>query len=144
MALTEQSADYETYWITAYEQTQLIFEVKGCSRAKILLTNKPGIAEPSSMELIIGDDGNKKVTLQRWGAQTEVLKSVESLHILKCAEYQVFWYKWENNVYAFGMGLNVGYNEILKYEDTEKMKVNGMSFTSRERNVEWRLTNENG
>ncbi|XP_052071592.1 uncharacterized protein LOC127709927 [Mytilus californianus] len=105
--------------ITQTNQTSLIFSVKTCQHARILLTDNTTSFRPSYI-IIIGLWTKKNQIVSRittcFSEQfTRCLySSVETPSILSCSEFRTFWISWNNNI-TFGQGNIIGDN-ITKSE----------------------------
>ena len=127
--VTPEQYAYKTYWMTVFDTHYLIFTVRACSNAHIILANRPGIADFDSFEIIIGYNDNKETVIRR-GPSAAILKNVSTPGILNCTELRDMWMSWEDNLISVGRGISAGINRILEYRDESKMKINAASFAT--------------
>ena len=140
---TDDADDYNTLWLPTFDTHSLIFTVRTCSNAQIILCELPGIAGDNCFEFVIGHDNNRETLLRR-GKGGQVVTTVPSPNTLNCNDLKALWISWGDNIISFGRGITVGVSRVVAYTDDSKMKINAVSIATVGNAGHWQFNEVDG
>ena len=140
---TKDRINYEQFWQTKYDTNDMVFQVKACSDAHIILSPEVGKTE-EVYEIALGIKDNVNSVIRNAKGTNHV--TVLTQGILSCDEYRTFWVQWVNGsgIYV-GEGPEVGVDEVIRLIDRvdEDIKAPGFS-TGNGATGSWRIQNYGG
>jgi farsoic acid methyltransferase len=96
--MTSVVYDYNQFYFTVYERTNITFSVKACNDVHIALSTIPNIFEQQVMEFVIGGWMNSKSAIRNCKQCLEKVK-VDTPNVLSCTEHRAFWISWSYGFY---------------------------------------------
>jgi len=92
----------------------------------------------SSLELLIGANGNTQTILRTVGSTTN-LAVTDTLNIMSCTEPRFFWISWHNQTLRLGLGYVYSISILIDYTLPAAMTVGGLGLATTSNDGEWRV-----
>ncbi|CAC5386103.1 unnamed protein product [Mytilus coruscus] len=124
----DYTIDINRYNLDLSGITSLLFEIKTCSYAHVLLSNSDVRNSSKPLyEIIIGYFNYDSFIIYRADdslySGSRNYTSVETPNILNCTVYLPFWISWESGDIELGTGIVVGENVVLNLTNTHHFEV---------------------
>lgn len=112
--------DLVPYGINLVEKSSMIFEVKACHEAVVILFERN---ENLGFQIIIGANNDEGIQI---GIHAMFVKNNNAgddgvfinENLLNCKEFRTFWYSWNNLLFRLGQGNITFENQIYQYKMT--------------------------
>ena len=136
--------EYRRLWVDLRDKTAIVFSVRGCMEAGLLMTQYSEIKTASTYEIIIGSHKNRRTTIKR-NLDGQDVDTKDTPGILSCTESRQFWLLWINGTIGFGRGEDVNIDTVLTWDAPSTLDVNALSVSSRgESETSWYFQELNG
>ncbi|CAC5402998.1 unnamed protein product [Mytilus coruscus] len=124
-------------WLADYgalssTESNLKFELKGCSDAHIILSSQLQQQQPPFYHIGIGLNSNTKTRLAREGEIYQLVDDEHLGHELNCNSFRQFWISWNNGKIRLGRGLIVDVNNIFSYDEECPFAIQDIEISSDE------------
>lgn len=120
------------YGIVPSSGQYIIFDIKSCSDAFVLLSASPNLSKISNSfyEFGFGVSSDLKFSFRRksGGSNTYIKQSGHKL--LNCIEYRSFWISWNSGDIRLGKGNAVNFRRFYQYNDTNPIKIEEVGIKS--------------
>ncbi|XP_052059521.1 uncharacterized protein 5-like [Mytilus californianus] len=144
--IMKYSTDINKYNLDLGGMTSLMYEVKACKDAFVLLSNSDVKNSSKPLyEIQFGNSFNKKSRiLYRINDSLDVgsryMQYINSLNILNCNMYLPFWISWAGGKISYGTGLVVDENMLDSWISTNQFAVKGIEvYTSFSETGDWKI-----
>ena len=117
--------EFQHLWMDVQERQEVIFKVRACAEANIILSEFPTISDYRTYEFSIGFEENTKAYVRK-SVSGDPVKTVDlgESYGLSC-EYEVpYWIQWRNMIndtlrLQMGAGSVAGENVFVNWTDTD-------------------------
>ena len=107
----------DTYGITGKTQDHIIFKVRTCHDANIMLAPTPDF--PFLMyDIFLAGWNNTRCIIRTAKSDKNIVDSHDEKNIVSCTEFRDFWVSWTDNHIKSGKGLVVGQDILVAYDDS--------------------------
>ena len=115
-------------WFTV-DRTSIVFEVKACADASLVMASVPFVVSSQVYEIVIGRKNNTGCNIKtNFGG--EPAKSVDSPNILHCDEYRWFWASWTGGHIKLGRGTVIDSDLVIDYIHDNPYAVSAVSIAN--------------
>jgi hypothetical protein len=101
-------------WYSAVDDKSIVFRVRACSDAHILLAQYFMVTDYDVYEIIIGTNANRQSVI-REGLGGTVLVEQNTADILHCNYSRWFWIDWSRGI-SVGSGYEIGDSQFLNLD----------------------------
>ena len=112
-------------WMTVRELRGLVFRVRACSDARILLAFYMKTVQVGTYEIVLGSQLNSWSTISKNGT---IAVQANTPMVLNCQLSVSFWVSWWSTFLEVGTGANFGENGLLAIQDPDLHKVRAVSL----------------
>ncbi|XP_063400139.1 uncharacterized protein LOC134684763 [Mytilus trossulus] len=125
--------------------TSLVFEVKACMYAHVLLSSSDVRKSSEPLyEIIIGDYNYRSYIVYRTNdslsSESRTFKNVNTPDILNCTVYLPFWIRWAGGEIKLGTGVVVSENVLGSLTNTDHFEVRSIGvFTDKNASGNWTI-----
>ncbi|CAC5389072.1 unnamed protein product [Mytilus coruscus] len=144
--IMKYSTDINKYNLDLSVITSLMYEVKACKDAFVLLSNSDVKNSSKPLyEIQFGNNFNRKSRIlyrinDSLDAGSRYMQFINSRNILNCNVYLPFWISWAGGKITYGTGLVVAENTLDSWINTNQFAVNGIEvYTSFSETGDWKI-----
>jgi hypothetical protein len=101
-------------WYSTVDDKAIVFRVRACSDAHILLARYFMVTDYDVYEIVIGANSNRQSVI-REGLGGTVLAEQNTANILQCSYSQWFWIDWSRGI-SIGSGYEIGDAQFLSLD----------------------------
>ena len=134
LALTNSAVDFGKFWRTVTRENALVFKVKACESAYVLLAKYPGVTTYSAYEIRIGvlaGGSTMKTQIRKRLSRQQGPAPVTTPNILECSEFHYFWIEWREGYIGFGKGAIPRTDKVTEWNHGDaQFEVNAISMAS--------------
>ena len=106
--MTHPGESYDQAWLVTLSETSLVFSVKTCNHAYIMLSKLFGVWI-DGVEILM----TKEHAEIREKKNGQILTQTYTEGLLECTDYKTYWISWNNGEINLGSGSTVGQDFIL-------------------------------
>jgi len=129
---TESSYDFD-HVVLLTERKYLVFFVKACQNAHVILSHLPGVVDSLAYNITLGASGNTKSVVHKLPPQ-ETTKEYDTPGVLQCenSEGTPFWMLWSEYTIRVGRGTEIDSSELFSWTDTQSIVTHAIALASRD------------
>ena len=121
-----QARHYTDFWMTVCDQSALVFNVRACGNASVILNNMPGITQGKAYEILLNYKTSSMELLN--GINGESVAYGETTNLLSCYVLHTMWLSWQDGLITAGLGPLPGLSRLITWQDPTPFDVNGFSL----------------
>lgn len=144
--IMQYSTDINQYNLDLGGITSMVYEVKACKDAFVLLSNSDVKNSSKPLyEIQLGNSYNSRSRIlyrinDSLDAGSRYMQFISSRNILNCNMYLPFWISWTDGKIAYGTGLVVAENTLDSWISTNQFAVKGIEvYTSFSETGDWNI-----
>ena len=126
---TEQIFNLQRVWVATLGEQHILFKLKACADAHVVLSKNVGLTSIDSYEIHIGAQNNT-MSYIRQGVNGGVMDEDSTRGILSCTTSQWYWISWSTNYIEFGKGSYVGHEIVLAWQSGYPQPIEGVSVST--------------
>lgn len=126
------------------QRNYLLFRVRACSEARLLLAYDPFDLTSNTKEVIIGGWSNTKSEIYGDMSSNETLVTEDTGSILNCDAFNDFWVQWSASGITVGKG-SLNSQEFLRYDQSGLHNIHAVSVSTGAGSAgEWQVSVQSG
>ncbi len=118
-------------WLTMRERNSLVFGVKACHDAFLILSEHLGNTVGGTFEIVLGTQMDNTSAIFRDGNFVPLV-TVPTPGILSCDDMRFFWVSYNTGLISVGYGFTPGTATFMSYDDSENnngpLDISALSF----------------
>lgn len=128
--------EFKANWVTLRGGSYIVFRVRACQDARIILASYIKVATVSYYEIMIGANGNQASKIGKDGLSSGggVIEA-NTPNVLHCNYTRSFWISWRGTYVQVGSGSVVGESVFLQLEDANQYKIRAIAFDTSAPNI---------
>ena len=137
--------DMPMHYVTlATDRDYIVFNVKVCEEAYVILSQDPGVTDSSAYHIVMGMESSSKTEIRKQSPSSETI-TFDTENVLQCNEKVQIWVQWNSGKIELGTGGKVGSDRLVEWRDATPYDINGFSLASRYTTpAEWDLQIDSG